>query len=1014
MRLIQLNLNHCRAAQDLLAQSVRELRIDVAVLCEQYRDVDRPGWLSDSSRRAAIWSCGSLSPVASRVSSEDGFVRGEVAGVTIYSCYASPNEPIASFHDFLGRLVADIRGQHRVILMGDFNAWATDWGSRHTDVRGRALLDALAATDLVLLNSGTVPTFVKGARSSIVDLAFASPSLVRKGYSWGVSGHYTHSDHQAVVLELQPTSGAEPRVNRGSATTRWRTGQFEVGLFSAALDLCHASGPGADANEDAALLSATVTKACDATMRRITTSGDPRRTPVYWWTEEIARLRAASFRARRVFQRSMAKHRPCEVLRQQHLALRSELSHCIKASKNRCWNELCSEVDKDPWGRPYRLVMRTVKGGTMAQVNCPIALRNIVEALFPAHPETEFVMGTEPCAEVTTVDSVSREELLRACKRVGNKKAPGLDGIPNVALKAAITTRPRLFAEVYDRCLREGTFPSIWKRQKLVLIPKAGKPPGEPSSYRPLCMLDTAGKVLETVLHGRLEQCIEQGLSDSQYGFRKGRSANDAVAFAVQTARAAVSGTYGRRGTRRYCLLVTLDVKNAFNSASWACIWRALNANFRVPLYLRRMVASYLSGRVLWYDTLDGPRSYRVTSGVPQGSVLGPMLWNVMYDGLLRLDVPSEAKLIAFADDVAVAIVARELDDVEFIFHETMLGIQSWMSDMGLALAGQKTEAVLITGRKQRENITLRVGTHNIRTQRSIRYLGIMVDQKLRFDDHLQSCSAKAAAYASSLSRLMPNIGGPRQSRRLLLASVCSSVLLYGAPVWSDALRVASYRRRVAAVYRQCALRVICAYRTVSDEAACVVAGMLPVDILAAERRRVYERKKAAANTSAADCAAIHSAERRLSLLTWQSRWDSSPKGRWSHRLIPNIRDWVTRSHGSVNYHLTQLLTGHGCFRSYTAKLGRRASARCPACPERVEDAGHILLECPRFMPARSEYEAATGRSLLAPEGLVRDMLQSSENWAAASRLAAAVMGELQRLENVERREPGVAPDTPE
>ena len=145
MRLIQLNLNHCSAAQDLLAQSVRELSIDVAVLCEQYRDIDRPDWLSDTSRRAAIWSCNKLSPPipASQASSEEGFVRGEVAGVTIYSCYASPNEPIASFHDFLGRLVADIRVHRKVILMGDFNAWATDWGSRHTDMRGRDLLDAL-------------------------------------------------------------------------------------------------------------------------------------------------------------------------------------------------------------------------------------------------------------------------------------------------------------------------------------------------------------------------------------------------------------------------------------------------------------------------------------------------------------------------------------------------------------------------------------------------------------------------------------------------------------------------------------------------------------------------------------------------------------------------------------------------------------------------------------------------------------------------------------------------------
>ena len=69
------------------------------------------------------------------------------------------------------------------------------------------------------------------------------------------------------------------------------------------------------------------------------------------------------------------------------------------------------------------------------------------------------------------------------------------------------------------------------------------------------------------------------------------------------------------------CALVTLDVKNAFNSANWGWIKGAL-AKLGVPSYLARLIESYFSDRLLWYETDDGPKEYIVTAGVPQGSVL--------------------------------------------------------------------------------------------------------------------------------------------------------------------------------------------------------------------------------------------------------------------------------------------------------------------------------------------------------------------------------------------------------
>ncbi|CAB0031080.1 unnamed protein product [Trichogramma brassicae] len=193
-----------------------------------------------------------------------------------------------------------------------------------------------------------------------------------------------------------------------------------------------------------------------------------------------------------------------------------------------------------------------------------------------------------------------------------------------------------------------------------------------------------------------------------------------------------------------------------------------------VPAYLLRIVSSYFLDRVLEFTTDDGSETYEVTAGVPQGSVLGPILWNVMYDRILRLKLPRSAKIVGFADDIAVTVVAKHLDLVEFYSK------RDYTSDRG----PEKPRYFLVTSRKVRETITLRAGDHYITSAPCIRYLGVHIDARLRFDEHLRIVSDKANRVAGALLGIMPNIGGPRSSRRRLYASVVDSILLYGAPAW--------------------------------------------------------------------------------------------------------------------------------------------------------------------------------------------------------------------------------------
>ncbi|EDW33872.1 GL21894 [Drosophila persimilis] len=136
--------------------------------------------------------------------------------------------------------------------------------------------------------------------------------------------------------------------------------------------------------------------------------------------------------------------------------------------------------------------------------------------------------------------------------------------------------------------------------------------------------------------------------------------------------------------------------------------------------------------------------------------------------------------------------------------------------------------------------------------------------------------------------------------------------------------------------------------------------------------------------------AEIKDAARRISLDRWQSRWDHTPKGRWTHTLIPSIACWVERKRGQVNCYLTQALSGHGCFRGYLKRFCHKTEGWSPECGTGMEeDARHVLFDCHRFDHERQTLEAAAG-SRVSSETLVRLMLPDPKVWKAAAEFASS------------------------
>lgn len=470
------------------------------------------------------------------------------------------------------------------------------------------------------------------------------------------------------------------------------------------------------------------------------------------------------------------------------------------------------------------------------------------------------------------------------------------------------------------------------------------KPRDAPTSYRPISLLNGAGKLFERMLLCRLEKYSECSLSPRQYGFRQRRSTMDAIAEVVKIAKCANSGPTQNRDL---CAVVTLDVKNAFNSAPWNLIDDALLGSC-VPLHLVNVLRSYMSNRVLMTNRRTDSISIPVSCGVPQGSVLGPTLWNLFYDGVLRLPVPSNVRLIAFADDVAIAATAHNSTLLEDLVNPVFEKVNTWMNNNGLTIAPEKSECVILTGKYGQHIPKLSVNGCQIMVKKEIRYLGVQLDTRLSFVGHAIKVSMGAKKGATALGRLMPNVGGPSYSKRQLLMSVVHNRLLYGAQIWADS--VVGTRKAVESLtqaQRIAALRIARCYKTVSDMASLVLAKLPPVHLLAVERQTIASNIKMGIAYSKLDA-------RKETILRWQTIWDTTTKGEWTRRLIPDIRRWLDHGPRSISFNMAQVLSNHGCFQKYLWSKGRaHHPSSCTHCNAATDTAEHTLFECSHWEEER-------------------------------------------------------------
>ena len=161
---------------------------------------------------------------------------------------------------------------------------------------------------------------------------------------------------------------------------------------------------------------------------------------------------------------------------------------------------------------------------------------------------------------------------------------------------------------------------------------------------------------------------------------------------------------------------------------------------------------------------------------------MGPLVWNVMYDDFLRVDLPAGTSIVGFADDALVVCAADDVGILELRFNESLCRAKRWLDSIGLKMALEKTEALLVTDKRSFQYQRIVLGEDEVEWKTSIKYLGVQLDRKLSFGEHLKIAAAKAIQCGSAY----PNIGGPTETKRRMEVSVVHSKLLYAASVWAN------------------------------------------------------------------------------------------------------------------------------------------------------------------------------------------------------------------------------------
>ncbi|CAG4925468.1 unnamed protein product [Colias eurytheme] len=314
---------------------------------------------------------------------------------------------------------------------------------------------------------------------------------------------------------------------------------------------------------------------------------------------------------------------------------------------------------------------------------------------------------------------------------------PGLDGIPYSFLKNLGDTALQYYLDIINNIMLSGNIPSVWKTQEIIPILKPHKPADEHLSYRPVALSCVLLKVAEHLVKNRLEWHIEHHdyLSNSQFGFRKAKSTIDSIGILTTDIRLAFSNN-------KYLVATFLDISSAYDNVIISILNQKL-FKLNVPCILINFIISSLVDRTICLNLNESKNiSRKVHKGLPQGSVLSPLLYNIYtYD--LEKSLNDTVKILQYADDIVMYSVNNSLEEACNSLNSNLNILSMWLKDNGLDLSVEKSSVVVFSRKRSLPQVDVSYNGSIFPIKNEAKFLGVTLDSKLTGMPHIDFVSAK-------------------------------------------------------------------------------------------------------------------------------------------------------------------------------------------------------------------------------------------------------------------------------